>query len=134
MTEERYNQNQTQFSAEEPLLSQPQSVPTEPVSPPPNTTAEPVAAVVPKKLPRWVWLAGGAAVALLLMVTALMLRSSEEGNVLVPQDQTPQAIRPLSPMELRLEATKALLKEADPTTQGLPFPPVDMLLRIDKTR
>jgi hypothetical protein len=76
---------------------------------------------------------GSLGLALVVLAVAILTRPNQE--ISITSDDTPAKVaRPLTPMELRLEAAKALLQEADPTTQGFPFPPVDMLLRIDKTR
>lgn len=121
MTEPTFNQNQTQFSVDEPILAQPA-----PIVPDPAATPVP-----PKPKSKRLWLIIGGGVVLFFLLLMLILRGS---NTPTPTDETttPAAEqRPLTPLELRLETAKALLRDANPITQDLPFPPIDMTLRID---
>ncbi|MFH2118527.1 MAG: hypothetical protein ABII10_02230 [Candidatus Paceibacterota bacterium] len=126
MIDKPYNQNQTQFVVEEPLLEQPISVipPQEPITP-----------VIKKpRFPKWVWpLIGGVAVLLIISLIIILRKSpmtapvEEEGSAIDDQ-------RVLSPLEQRLEIARQNLEKANPTTQDLPFPPLDLKLRIDDAR
>lgn len=121
MTEDRYNQNQTQFAAEKPLLEIP-------VEPPPAPKAE-----EPVKITRPQWLlpvVGGVSI-LLIIILVLAFRNRGEPPSENGPHQPTTSTPVLSPLEQRLEATKVLLQDANPTVQDLPFPPLDMKLRID---
>jgi hypothetical protein len=121
MSEERYNQNQTQFAVEEPLMELPVEPPA---APQPETPAK-------KTLPKWLLPVAAGVLVLFLIILAIAARNRTQG----PMENEPKppatAAPVLSPMEQRLEATKALLRDANPTIQDLPFPPLDMKLKID---
>lgn len=123
MTADQYNQNQTQFSVEEPILEKPLVVEPFP--------AEPVVPVKPKsKIPRWVWGLVGLLVVVLITMIVMALTAPEE---LAPvQEETVKELAPkLDPFELRLRAAEALLEQTNPTSEKYPFPPVTTDLRID---
>lgn len=123
MTEHTFNQNQTQFTVEQPIL-QPQVLVATPEEPPTS----------PSSRRRWVLAVGGIGVLLLVGIIwfALSAKPSAPVNEDIPLPQG--VVRELSPLERRLEETKDQLRQANPTTQDLPFPPVDAELRIDSAR
>jgi hypothetical protein len=119
-----YNQSQTQFSAEEPLLERP-------VQPAPEPAIQ-----TPKQPPvrPWVSWAVGGAVLLIILVIFLALRSRQpqaEPEAVPEEEETQQE---MTLLEQRLEAARTLLREANPTVQELPFPPVNTTLRIDPAK
>lgn len=125
MTEptEQYNQSQTQFSVEQPLNEKPRQ----------EAIAQPVLAQ-PVKPRSKIWVLIGILAIFSLLLMLLATRMSK--NAPSTQKTTPisQTARPLTPFEQRLETARTLLRDANPTTQDLPFPPLDMTLRIDKPR
>ncbi|HEX9817783.1 MAG TPA: hypothetical protein VGA89_02740 [Patescibacteria group bacterium] len=116
---EKFNQNQTQFSVEEPLLEKSATIPS-------------IELVTKKtRFPKWAWWLVIGLGLLLLVALATVWRNGAEQTE--PQEEivTLEEPRALSPLEQRLETAKQLLDNANPITQELPLPPVNMELRID---
>ncbi|MDQ3008728.1 MAG: hypothetical protein M3Q81_03955 [bacterium] len=125
MTEDYEPSNQTAFAQEEPLLENVQStVPqTESVEPKSPWFKQ------PKKL-LLLLVAVLGALALILMVLFSM-----ESPMIVESEPTPtpKVINPeLTPYQQRLERIKAELELANPTKPDLPFPAIDMTIRLDR--
>lgn len=121
MTEEG---NQTHFAYEEPLFEQPPTVPSdEPVKPP-----------VPwyKKKLVLVGIIGGVLFLLLLLLILMQPRRQEpEDSKATP---TPSPVANFGPLEARVIELQQELEAADPAKQDLPFPPVNMEMRIPDER
>lgn len=124
MTEEHYNQNQTQFTADEPLLEQPIQPVVTPTDPAP----------IKKSPPKWLVPAIVGVGVITLLIILIALRSRSEINLPPESVVQPPPARELSPLELRLEEIRLQLRAANPTLQELPFPPLDMQLKIDDAR
>jgi hypothetical protein len=118
---EKFNQNQTQFVIDEPLMAKP---------------VVPESVVKPKKppLPKWIWWLVSV---LLVLITMALFWAWRNSRPLAPSEEKTSVStmqQTLSPLEERLETARQLLKGANPTTQELPFPPLDMNLRIDPVK
>ncbi|OGJ37831.1 MAG: hypothetical protein A2383_01955 [Candidatus Pacebacteria bacterium RIFOXYB1_FULL_39_46] len=121
-----YNQNQTQFIVEEPLLEKPVVV-----QPPPEQKEE----IKPSRFSKWKWLLVGGVATLLIIALIIVLRLSPTMDDPEEEETSSNGIPSvLSPLEQRLEIAKQNLEQANPTTQDLPFPPLDLKLRIDDAR
>lgn len=129
MTEEKiileaepvYNQNQTQFSSEEPLFEKP---PLEPL--------DPNAVQTKKPKPLFIFLGIFTVVLVGILIFAALNKPQsvvEEEPELTP---TPKVTKERSPIEQKLEVAVEKLEKANPTTENFPFPPVNMELRIDE--
>lgn len=119
----QYNQNQTQFSIEEPILEKPLVVE-------PMTETPPVQMSKKKKLtPLAKWAI--VAVSLLLIAITLMVLMPKEEVVPIVEESKADISPEFSPLEQRLRAAESLLKQINPTSEKLPFPPVITDLRID---
>ena len=126
MTETRYNQNQTQFGSDAPIMATPVVI-----EPPTASKEKPP---FWQKMPKWLI---GLVIVLIVFIVgvwlvALTQRSAPTSEEVVSETETPE--RQLTPLEERLETARELLRQANPTVQELPFPPVDTTLRIDKPR
>jgi hypothetical protein len=125
MTDQQTNLNQTQFGIEEPILQKPA------VDEPPVTEHMPL-----KKKPRLskrLWLVGGLLAVLLIAVIVVWLTAGD-GAMVEEEALEPSTQQSLTPLEQSLEEIKVLLIKANPTTQELPFPPLNLELRIDDAR
>jgi len=124
MIEENYNQNQTQFSVDEPILEKP-----------PAPILEDVAVTQKKALPKYAYLIiGGVVFVLVILILAVINRPKEQiidEPEIVP---TPTMTQELSPIEKKLKVAEDMLEEANPTTEKYPFPPINTELRIDESR
>jgi hypothetical protein len=124
MTEENYNQNQTQFSVDEPILEKP----VEPI-------LEEVVVAKKKPLPKYAYLIiGGVVFVLVILILAIINRPKEtivDEPEIVP---TPTMTQELSPIEKKLKVAEDRLEDANPTTEKYPFPPINTELRIDEAR
>jgi hypothetical protein len=120
-----YKQSQTQFSAEEPIFEQP---PTNEAGAVKKSTLSLTAL---KKLPKWSWLVIGLISLLLILAIIAALMKPDENPVPTAEPVQVKLAPELTPFEQRLESAQQLLREANPTTEDFPFPPVDMELRID---
>jgi len=123
MTETQFNQDQTQFGLQAPILEKP-IAPTEPVSEMP----------VKKPLPKWAVALIVALVLVVVLIIAFVIsqRPTQPSGEAMIEEET--KIRELTPLEQRLDTARELLRQANPTVQELPFPPIDTTLRIDKAR
>ncbi len=123
MTENNYNQSQTQFAAEEPILEKP--VVVEEIKQEPNQS------VPKKKLPKWAWwVIGWLAVMLVIVVIAFFNRAPQEQAE--PEETEQRTVAPeYSPLEKRLLEAEARLRQANPNSEKLPLPPLTNELRID---
>jgi hypothetical protein len=123
MSEVRFNQNQTQFTVDGPMLE----LPVQPTPELPTNQIKPPG----KRLPKWVPIL--AVVLAIVIVAALIIavRNRQPDQSATDTTATPSIVRQLTPLEQRLEDARQLLREANPTTLDLPFPPIDMKLRID---
>jgi hypothetical protein len=122
--EENFNQNQTQFSADEPILEQPLS-----------PIVEEVPTQEKKKPSKYIYLIIGAVVFILtILILAVLNRPDnqiQEEDEIVP---TPTMAAELTPIEKKLNVAIEKLEDANPTTEKYPFPPIDAELRIDDGR
>jgi len=122
----RYNQNQTQFSVEEPLLEEP------PTAQPMAEATEATVTANKPKLPRWAWWAIGAASLLLILIVLMVLNRPPQPSVLEEEEQLNEIAPEFNPLEQRLRAAENLLKQTNPTSEKYPFPPVSATLKIDR--
>jgi hypothetical protein len=121
--EENYNQNQTQFSIEEPILETPQP------------EIDPTAVQPKKKTKPIVYIIIGVVVLLItIIILAALNRPEEVVEELTIEEPTPTLVQELSPIEKKLQVAVDKLEKANPTTEQYPFPPVDMELRIDDAK
>jgi hypothetical protein len=124
MIEENYNQNQTQFSVDEPILEKP-----------PEAVLEEVVVAKKKPLPKYMYLIiGGVVFVLVILILAIINRPKEQiidEPEVVP---TPTMTQELSPIEKKLGVAEEKLDDANPTTEKYPFPPINAELRIDEAR
>lgn len=120
--EENYNQNQTQFSVDEPILEKP---------------LDPVVEETPqqqqkKPIPKYVYIVIGAAVFIItILILAILNRPGDQPQEDDPVVPTPTMSPELSPIEQKLNVAVQKLEDANPTTERYPFPPIDTELRID---
>lgn len=121
--EENYNQNQTQFSIEEPILEVPQ------------LEIDSIATQSKKKIPPIVFIIIGVVVLLItIIIVAALNRPEEVVEELTTEKPTPTLVQELSPIEKKLQVAIDKLEKANPTTEEHPFPPVNLELRIDEAK
>ena len=119
--------DQTQFVAEEPLFEQPVKLTAPHVSKPENSEPK-----KPSKKRVFMLVTMGLFFFLLLLIViaAAMRRQTsplDEGEVIEEEQQE----KMIDPFRQRIKDLGAELKAADPTKDDLPFPPVDMDIRLD---
>ena len=125
-----FDGNQTQFAAEEPLFQKP-SVAAIPVATPDVVVQEP--AKQTNKV--FITVTVLAVVAVLVGILVIVMRPVEQ--VVVQEDVVAlpsPVIAPDSPLRARVTNLQSELKDADPATQSLVFPPVDMELTLDSIK
>lgn len=114
-----YNQSQTQFAVEEPFFEKP---PQEPIDP----------ASIPPEKPKTLYLILGAgAFIVVILILAVINRPQPVEDTEVKITPTPTLQPELNPIQQKLQTAIEKLEQANPTTETLPFPPVNMELRID---
>ena len=125
MQEETYT-NQTQFSQEEPLFQAP-SVPIDP-------NLDPLAETLGTKKSKMPLIIGGALFVFVLLIGVLVLmRQKPVLEVVAEPTPIPSPVLAADdPLKLRVKNLQMELDEADPTSQTLVFPPIDMALTLDK--
>lgn len=112
--------NQTQFTFEEPLFEAPPSLPKEPDAP----------LKAWYKRPQTLIILGVSTLGLLLFALYVASRPQQQsGNEILNLQASPSPTA-LSPLEQRVNQLKTELQAADPSKQELPFPPVDMELEL----
>ncbi|MCC6711498.1 MAG: hypothetical protein IT416_04080 [Candidatus Pacebacteria bacterium] len=121
--EDNFNQNQTQFSVDEPILEKPVET---------INDEQPVAK---KTLPKYLYfIFAGLIFIIIVLVIAVLNKPTtvvEDEPELIP---TPTIAKELTPIEQKIEVAKDKLEESNPTTEKDPFPPINMELRIDEAR
>ncbi len=122
--EDNFNQNQTQFATDEPILEKPvKPIIEEPVLP------------TKKGLPKYLYLVfGGLVFVIVVLVLAVLNKPKNQPNETAEITPTPTIAQELTPIEQKLGLAKNKLEEANPTTEKYPFPPLNMELRIDEAR
>ena len=122
--EENFNQNQTHFSADEPILEQPLPVVTE----------EQVL-TQKKPFPKYLYFVIGMVVFVVaVLVFAVLNKPKNQGEEVAGVTPTPKPTKELTPIEQKLQVAKTKLELSNPTTEKYPFPPLNMELRIDEAR
>lgn len=123
--EDNFNQNQTQFATDEPILEKPEQPVVE----------EQTVASVKKKPPKYLYfIIGGIVFILVILILAVLNKPNTQVEEAAEVTPTPTVAQELSPIEQKLEVAKDKLDEANPTTEKYPFPPLNMELRIDEAR
>lgn len=121
--EDNFNQNQTQFSVDEPILEKPVEAIIE---------EQPMAK---KPLPKYLYFVfAGLAFIIIVLVVAVLNKPEtvvEDEPEITP---TPTMAKELTPIEQKIEVAKDKLGNSNPTTEKDPFPPINMELRIDEAR
>ncbi len=121
--EDNFNQNQTQFSVDEPILEKPVE------------TINDEQPVTKKTLPKYLYfIFAGLVFIIIVLVIAVLNKPTtvvEDEPELTP---TPTITKELTPIEQKIEVAKDKLEESNPTTEKDPFPPINMELRIDEAR
>lgn len=115
--------NQTQFSFEEPIFEDPTIYQEE----------KPVVEEVPKKSRKKLYLIIGIGAFALLLILILFILIRMRGGTQEddPLRRDPVAPEDLGPLEQRIEESRQLLEDADPTKQDLSYPPINFSLRLD---
>lgn len=117
------NNNQTQFSFEEPFEN---DVNVEiPVAP------KPVVEGSQGSKKKKIIIISVVVLVLLLIILFIKLNSRKKPVVETEEEQQAQEVKDLGPIEQRIKNAKDDLKIADPSRQDLTYPPVDFKLRID---
>jgi hypothetical protein len=122
-----YNIDQTQFAAEEPLFEQPVKIEA------PQPTEAPKVEPSSKKSTKRIAIVGGLLffILLIIILLAAALRkpsapTEEEAEFTSEEEQ-----RIMGPFSQRISELENQLELADPSQEDLPFPPVDMEIKLD---
>jgi hypothetical protein len=130
MTDNAYDQ--TQFITEEPLYERPvQVVPTPVVAEIPGATE-----TVPKKSSKKRTLIIVGLILFLLLIGVILIAALRRGSVPTPTDEVTEAEQEeqemLDPFRQQIKDLQSQLKAVDPTQNSLPFPPVEMDIRLEQ--
>ncbi|MBP7740833.1 hypothetical protein KA089_01465 [Candidatus Woesebacteria bacterium] len=117
------NNNQTQFSFEEPFETD--------VNVEIPVTSKPVVEKSQKSNKKKYIIIVAVVFLLLLLVLILKLNSRKKPVTEIEEEQQAQEVKDLGPIEQRIQNAREDLEIADPSRQDLTFPPVDFELRID---
>lgn len=118
----QYNQDQTVFANQEPLLEDLEKV----QSPPPEQPVE------PKKPPKLLFIAAAAVLVLVasLAIIFLLQPKNPVATLPTPSPQTDIPVE-LTPLEARISSLEEDLDSADPTRLPFLLPPVDYEIVLD---
>lgn len=137
--------NQTEFAANEPLFEQRQQVEPKPdknnsastiddqVSPGSSHKKSFLKKLWPEKLWKKMAVVGGAVFILLLVITlvlAIFNRPGTGGPILQTEKEKIDEQAIITPFKQRLNEIQGELEQSDPAQEELPFPPVNMEIRL----
>jgi hypothetical protein len=126
--EDQILSDQTSFGLESPLFA-PKKKPKSLA----DMTPEELAAHKRKKLLMAV-LVGVGIFLVLVIIMAVMLKRRTPGRVSPEASAEPESSQTLSPLEQKVETLRQDLRQADPTRQDTPFPPVDLTIELDEVK
>jgi hypothetical protein len=125
-----YNYDQTQFAQEEPLFEKTAEVVLPPAPAPTPTPSD----VPPKKSKMLLFVAGGLIFFIFIIgviLLAVFTRSKTPASD-IDEQETEEEQQMLGPFMQRLNELESQLQAADPSKEELPFPPIDMEIRLEE--
>ncbi len=122
-----YNIDQTQFAAEEPLFEKPVKIEA------PKPVEDPKVELPSKKSMKRAFITGGLLFFILMMVVLLGVALHKPAAPVEEETEftSEEEQRIMGPFSQRISELESQLELADPSQEDLPFPPVDMEIKID---